>query len=398
MTGQAFWLAALLAVGFTSGIAAQTSTPAHPPPPEPEKVKLSDRLKEPDQAGGLHFSEHWGIAFGGIKQGSGIALGPAFSTRFDNGGFMQLKAVISIKNFKLLQARYDTPRFWNDRGIVISRVRWHHAPEVSLYQLGPGSPDREIDYDERRTEIGTRLDVKVTPRVRASGGFGVERYRTRAEGLERLYDPDVLATTQALGLGLIVPPPGLDTRPMFAHAIGSLAYDTRLSPDYTRGGRFFEGELHSYTDVGGDEPSFGRFEGAAEQYIPTHGGRGVIGVGARTWLSLSENARAVPFYLTPSLGGGDLLRAYPAYRFRDRHAMLLTGQYRWAVHKMVDLATTYEAGKVAPTVGGLDFDNMAHSIAIGARVHTDKAGLLRADVAYGREGVAFRIGFSAGGS
>lgn len=397
MTGKALYFAAVLAVGFTAGVVAQTPSPPPPPQPEPEKVKLIDRLKEPDQAGGIHFTEHWGVAFGGIKQGSGIALGPAFSTKFGNGGFMQLKAVMSIKNFKLLQARYDTPRFWDNRGIVISRVRWHHAPEVKLYQLGPDSPDRRTDYDERRTEIGTRLDVKVTPHVRAVGGFGVERYRTRADGLAQLYDTDVLAA-QTPGLTLIAPPPGLGTRPMFAHAVGSLAYDTRLSPDYTRGGRFLEGELHSYRDVSGDEPSFGRFEGSAEQYIPTHGGRGVIGVAAETWLSLAKDARAVPFYLMPSLGGGDLLRAYPSYRFRDRHALLLTAQYRWAVHKMVDVATTYEAGKVAPTVGGLGFDNMAHSIAIGARAHTDKAGLLRADVAYGREGVGFRIGFSSGGS
>lgn len=390
MIGKASCIAALLAVGFASGIAAQTTTPPPPPQPEPGKVKLIDRLKEPDQAGGLHFTEHWGVAFGGIKEGSGIGAGPAFSTKFGNGGFMQLKAVISVKNFRLLQARYDTPRFWNDRGMVISRVRWHHAPEISLYQLGPDSPDRDIDYDERRTEIGTRLDVKITPHVRASGGFGVERYRTRAEGLERLFEPGTLI--------LVAEPPGLGAQPFFAHAIGSLAYDTRLSPDYTRGGRLFEGKLHSYTDVSGDQPSFGRFEGAAEQYIPTHGGRGVIGVAARTWLSISEDARAVPFYLTPTLGGNDLLRAYPSYRFRDRHAMLLTAEYRWAVHKFVDLATTYEAGKVAPKVGGLDFDKMAHSIGIGALLHTTKAGLVRAGMAYGREGIGFAISFSGGGS
>jgi hypothetical protein len=77
--------------------------------------------------------------------------------------------------------------------------------------------------------------------------------------------------------------------------------------------------------------------------------------------------------------------------------MLLAAQYRWAVHKVVDLAGTYEAGKVAPKVSRLDFDDTAQSIALGVRVHTEKTGLIRADVAYGREGVGFRIGFSAGG-
>jgi hypothetical protein len=368
-----------------SAASAQNATPA----PEP-KPTMRDRLKEPDQAGGLHFTEHWAVAFGGIKQGSGIGAGPAFSTKFANGGFMQLKAVISIRNFQLLQARYDTPRFWNDGAIVISRVRWHHAPSVKLYQLGPDSPDRRIDYDERRTEIGSRLQVTIHPHLLATGGFGVERYRTRADDLPQLVEPQPLAP--------VAPPPGLGAHPFFAHAVASLAFDSRLSPDYTRRGEFFEAVIHSYSDLDGKEDSFGRFEGTAEQYIPTHGDRGVIGLGAQTWLSISDGARSVPFYLTPTLGGGDLLRAYPSYRFRDRHAMLLTAQYRWAVHKYADVAGTYEGGKVAPVVEDLNFDNMAHSIAIGLRVHSKKAGLLRTDVAYGREGVGFRIGFSAGGS
>ena len=44
----------------------------------------------------------------------------------------------------------------------------------------------------------------------------------------------------------------------------------------------------------------------------------------------------------------------------------------------------------------LGLGNMAHSIAIGIRTHTYKAALLRADIAYGREGFGFRIGFVGG--
>jgi len=390
----------MVVIGPARNAVAQT-TPSPPPPvatatqPE-EPLTWKDRVKEPDQAGGLHFTEHWAVAFGGIKAGSGIGAGPAYSTKFANGGFMQLKAVISIRNFRVLQARYDSPRFWNERAIVISRVRWHAAPKVNLYQLGPDSPDRHIHYDERRTEVSSQIAVKLRPTIRAAAGFGVERFRTRADRLNELFDPALVQTLPALGLS-VTPPPGLGTRPFFAHGFGALGYDTRLSPDYTRTGRFFEGQIHTYSDVSGDEPSFGRFEGAAEQYIPTHGGRGVIGLAGRTWLSISDDPRAVPFYLTPTIGGGDFLRAYPSYRFRDRHAMLLTAQYRWAVHKMVDVATTYEAGKVAPTVGGLTFDDIAQSIALGVRLHTEKSGLIRADVAHGREGFGFRIGFTAGG-
>lgn len=396
-----------LALSLTAATAAaQTTQPPQTTPPPPQATQPAQstvdeqpswivRLREPDQAGGLHFSDHWAIVFGGIKQGSGIALGPAWSTRFGDGGFVQVKGVYSLRDFKLVQLRYDTRRFWNDRGILISRLRWQDAPELKLYQSGIDSPDRRVDYAERKTEGSTLMVVKVTPRVRATAGFGVERYRTSANDLPALYDPNLLTTLGSLGLSIA--PPGLGAKPLFAHAVGSLGYDTRLSPDYTRSGQWFDGELHSYNDWRGNQDSFGRFEGNAEQYIPTHGGKGVIGLYGRTWLSLADNSATVPFYLMPTLGGGNVLRAFPSYRLRDRHALLLATDYRWAVHKMADVVLTYEAGKVASRVPDLSLDNMAHSIAIGIRAHTDKAALFRADLAHGREGWGFRIGFSAGG-
>ncbi len=321
------------------------------------------------------------------------------SAKFSDGGFVQLKGVYSVRNFKLLQLRYDTRRFWNDRAIVISRLRWQDAPELKLYQFGIDSPNRRTDFAERKTEGSSQIIVKLTPRVSAMAGAGLESYRTSADNLADLYDPDILAQTlTSLGLtALIAPPPGLGSRPVFVRTGGSLGYDTRLSPDYTRSGRFVEGEIHGYRDVRGNQDSFGRFEGNLEQYIPTHGSKGVVGLYARTWLSLADGQATVPFYLMPTLGGGRVLRAFPSYRFRDRQAILLAADYRWAIHKMADVALTLEAGKVARRVGDLGLGNMAHSVAIGIRAHTDKAGLFRADLAYGREGIAIAVGFTGGG-
>ena len=47
---------------------------------------------------------------------------------------------------------------------------------------------------------------------------------------------------------------------------------------------------------------------------------------------------------------------------------------------------------------GLSLDNLAHSVAIGIRVHSKTPNLFRADLAHGSEGLAFWIGFTAGGS
>src|SRR5436190_18137687 len=90
-------------VVFVLGIGAATNawaqSPASAPEPPKEHLSVKDRLKQPaDQGGGLHFTEHWAVAFGGIKQGSAFALGPAFSNKFANGSYMQLKAVYSLKH------------------------------------------------------------------------------------------------------------------------------------------------------------------------------------------------------------------------------------------------------------------------------------------------------------
>ena len=351
---------------------------------------LKERLTNPDQAGALHFTDHLGLAFGGIKQGSGIAVGPAFSTTFADGGFLQLKAVYSIKNFWVLQARYDTPRFWSDRAILISRFRWYDAPELSLYRLGPDSPNARAEYKERRTDGTTLLMFRPLPNVRMNAGFGVERYATGAEPLPMKEGPAALPESPEL--------PGLGTHPWFAHSFASIAHDTRLSLDYSRRGHNAEVGLHDYHDWKTGQDSFRRLETSLQQLIPTHDERGVIDLSLRTWFTDGKDQGSVPFFLMPTLGGGDLLRAFPSYRFRDRNALLIKAEYRWAVHKMLDVAGLYEAGKVAPRVGDLDFDGMAHSYGVGIRAHSAKASLFRADLAHGREGWGFRVGFTAGGS
>jgi hypothetical protein len=380
-----------LLVAFTLVLAPAAVVRAQAPAAsqsEPEPT-LKDRLKEPDQAGGIHFTEHFGMAFGGIKQGSGVAIGPAVSHKFRDGGFTQLKAVYSIKKFVVLQARYDTRKFWSDRAIVISRLRWQKAPELSLYRLGPDSPNARVEYGERKSEGNAVLAVKLQ-RIRIGGGFGIERYATSGGRIDLSEGEDELPA--------IPPVPGLATQPWFAHAYGSLGWDGRDSPDYNRTGFFAEGAIHDYHDWHDGQDSFRRFDGTIQQLFPTFGGRGVVDLSGRTWLSQATGTRSVPFFLMPTLGGGDLLRAFPSYRFRDRNSLLLKAEYRWAVHEMADVAGIYETGEVAPTAKAFAAEHLEHSVAIGLRVHSKSTNLFRVDLAHGREGFGLRLGFTKGGA
>ena len=378
----------ILVAGCAAKALAQAPTQPAPEPPK-DPTKLLDRIKEPDQGGGLHLTKHWAVVFGGIKTGSGIALGPAFSHKWDDGTYSQIKAVYSVKKFSVVQARYDTRNFWGDRASIVSRIRWQDAPTLKVFRLGPDAPNLSVDYAERKTEGSAQLRLQVAPRLRIGAGFGLEKYETSGGRID-------LAERQSLSE---VPPlPGLGTNPWYTHAYFSAAMDSRTSPNYSRSGHLLEGTIRSFNDVRDGQDPFGRVEGAAQQLIPTHGGRGVIDVSAQAWLSLSDDLRSVPFFLMPTLGGSDFLRAYPSYRFRDRHALFFRGEYRWAIHRSLDIAGLLAAGKVASRVKGLSLSNMAESMGAGIRVHTETSSLVDLDVSHGRDGFKFSIGFTSGGS
>lgn len=373
-------------------VALAQSQPAANPKQAEEPKTMKDWLKRPpDQGGGLHFSKHFSVVFGGIKQGSGIALGPAVSTKFGNGAYAQLKAEYSIRKFVLFQGRYDTARFWSGRAVLINRARWEDAMKLPLYRLGMDSPERHIDHSERKREFSSRLTMDVTPNFIFGAGYGVERFTTSDARIDLDNGDDV-------ALPPIEPLPGVFTRPWYGHSFVMTAWDSRDSESYNTTGQLFEARLHFFNDWKGGAAPFQRFEGVAQQLVRTFGGRGIADVSARTQLSISQEPNDVPFFLMPYLGGGDFLRAYSTYRFRDRDALLLRGEYRWVVHKMLDVAGLYEAGVVGPKVDTLTFGKMAQSIAVGIRAHSKKTNLFRADVAYGREGVGFKVGISTGGA
>jgi outer membrane protein assembly factor BamA len=90
-----------------------------------------------------------------------------------------------------------------------------------------------------------------------------------------------------------------------------------------------------------------------------------------------------PFYLQPWLGGGNSLRGYRTFRFRDRSALLMQAEYRWRINEFVHGALFYDAGAVAPTLGDI------------GRLEQDWGFGLRAG---GRMGSALRLDFAFGGS
>ena len=112
----------------------------------------------------------------------------------------------------------------------------------------------------------------------------------------------------------------------------------------------------------------------------------VISLRGRVQTTLDDND-IVPYYMMPYLGSGTTLRAYTTGRFRDRHSLLTSAEFRWIPNRVgLDMAIFYDAGKVADRLEDLDFNDLATNWGIGARFHGPSTTILRIEGAKSSEG------------
>jgi hypothetical protein len=344
------------------------------------------RLTQIEEAGGFAVPRGFFVTFGDIKQGSSVALGPAYAKLFDNGATIVGKATYSIRNFKLVQISAASPALFNGRLRVHGRARWQDAPELAVYALGPDSPKVRADYAETKTEVSAQAELRPVSFVRFGGGAAFERFETGGADTTRASVEELFTPSDM---------PGIDADPEYLHTFVSGGLDTRRGPGYSRSGSLLHATLHDYRQQNDGPYSFQRVDAIARQLIPILHGNWVIDLSVRTSTTSVDADHQVPFFLLPDLGGSGELRGYSAYRFRDRNSIIFTGEYRWYVQEFVDMAVFYDAGKVASRRGDLDFDHLKSNVGIGIRFHGPTTTVLRIEVAKGNEGLRFIFGFSA---
>src|SRR6185503_15502226 len=265
--------------------------------------------------------------------------------------------------------------FSADRILFRARARWQDAPKVRLYPLGADPPNVRTDYAETKTEVSGEALLKPVRFLRFDGGLGIEWFDT-----EFSRDEIKIGTTLFDAL------PGAGADPRYIHSRVPGAFDLRDSEGYTRRGTLLSATYHNYHANSNGAYSFDRVDGAVEQYLPILHGNWVIFLGLWASTTMTEDGGQVPFFLMPDLGGHDL-RGFANYRFRDRHSINLTAEYRWYAQEFLEGAIFYDAGKAVPERGSLNFDGLKSSIGAGIRFHTPLTTILRLEVARSREGV-----------
>src|SRR6476659_391592 len=240
-----------------------------------EKARALKPYKEPwierqllaiEDAGGFGAARGLFLTFGDVKRGSGFAMGPAYGKTFASGAVVVAKGAYAFSNAKMAQLSLQSPALAGGRLLFKSRARWQDAPTVRVYALGMDSPKVKTEFAETKTEVSGEAALEPVRFVRLGAGVGVERFDT---GISHKADP-------------------------------------------------------AHSDI------FDRLQGvgADQRYVPILRGNWVLFLGLRASTTATTGGHAVPFFLMPDLGGNDL-RGFANYRFRDLHSILITAEYRW---------------------------------------------------------------------
>jgi hypothetical protein len=327
----------------------------------------------------------WHPFFESADYGGGFTLGAGYAHHVSPYNMLDVRGSYTILGYKRVEAEFTAPRLFHRRGSLSLLGGWREATQSAFYGFGMGtSLDDRADFDFRQPYGSAILTLRPTRRLlMLRGGVEVSQYEQRpADGssfpsVENKYTPETL--------------PGLGTTTTYVHSQGTVGFDWRTSPGYSRRGGFYGVTLHDYTDK--DERfGFRRVDYEAIQHIPILREAWVISLRAIARTTYTKSDQEVPFFLLPYVGSGSTMRGFTSHRFRDQNGLTLQAEWRIMANRFMDSAVFYDTGKVAARRDDLDLKGLKSDYGFGVRLHGPFTTPLRIDVARSPEGT--RLVFS----
>lgn len=172
-------------------------------PYEPNKAEKL--LLKFEQRGLLGQPEGFFPAFGSAYRTGSFAAGARYFNRFGDQGVLGIVGLWSIKNYKLAEAGFQTPRFLGDAVQIGAIAQYLDAPSLPFYGIGQNSlKDDKSEYEYSPVTFG--VNATITPIKWFYFGGGVEYL-------------DI--TTKDGDIPTIFPPPsvpGLDLDPTYTRS------------------------------------------------------------------------------------------------------------------------------------------------------------------------------------
>lgn len=310
------------------------------------------------------------IERGNMIPGAGwFSLGPGFKHWYGkDSAFFDASAGLSVRSYRMAQARVELPSLLKSRLALGTQVRWQDFGRVEYFGEGPATTTAmRSAYSIESNQFAAYATLRPLRWMAIGGQLG-------------WMNPEVGHVDGDLFRGF-------EEKRTFVPAEVSLTIDTRDFPGHPTKGGVLRGSAARYDDRTDGTQSFDRIEGEVAGFAPIAGSRLVLAVHGLMVDSRPRHGRPVPFYLQPSLGGVTTLRSFPDYRFHDNSMLVANAELRVALMTHVDLAVFADAGNVAAT--RRDLDLARRSYGAGFRLHTRRETYAMVDLARGEEGWRF---------
>ena len=326
---------------------------------------------------------------GGIEDGAGLAIGPAWrtSTPF-NGNLRMYASAAASPADREVEGGLSMPHLRTRR--LAFAVDGASATLSQERFFGAGVQSRRIDqttFGLARRHVRAAATITGADWLRLSGAAGVLSTSAIDGRAPRLPGITTLFTSgDAPGIGSSA------TFTMLSLAATVDYRDVALNP--RRGGRYHVA-VHRYAGSSADRHSFTRVDVEVEQHLAAWKRQRLLTVRGIASMSAADAGHDVPFYLQRTLGGSRLLRGFVTDRFRDRNLVALQAEYGWDVLPFLSGVLFLEGGTVAPEWRDLRVGSFRRDYGIGFRLGSARTVALRTDVALGSgEGTRVTMRFS----
>ena len=329
----------------------------------------------------------WHPFFESAYYGGGFTFGVGYAHHVSSYNMLDVRGSYTVLGYKRIEAELTVPRLFHRRGSLSLLGGWREATQAAFYGFGMGTAlDNRADFDFRQPYGSATLTLRPTRRLLLlRGSAEVSQWSQRpAEGsdfpsVESKYTPATL--------------PGLGTTTTYLHSQGTVGFDWRTSPGYSRRGGFYGVTLHDYADK--DERfGFRQVDYEAIQDVPILREAWVISLRAIARTTYAKSDQQVPFFLLPYVGSGSTMRGFTSHRFRDQNGLTLQGEWRIMANRFMDTAVFYDTGKVAAQRADLDLHGMKSDYGFGVRFHGPFTTPLRVEVARSPEGARLVVATS----
>jgi hypothetical protein len=330
----------------------------------------------------LIAEEGFSPVLGGLPFDSGFAMGLQYRTPagLPRVPEFRARAVGSVKKYELLEAALAAPPMARGLLFAETRARYRNYPEEDFWGLGAKShPDRRTTF--RLEDFDWTTAFGLRPRRPLEVGIAAGWRRVNV-GPGR--DRDFPSIEQRFAPREV---PGLERQPRFVHAGAFLRLDLRDESDDARRGGYYEFRGTWFRDRSSGPYRFRRWEADLRQYLPAARPQDTIGLRLQAVLTDKAPPRQIPFFFQPTLGGGNDLRGYRQYRFRDENALAGSFEYRLRVREIFHLVGFADGGGVFERPGRISLRGMRGSLGAGVRLKLTEGLAFGLELGWSPEGL-----------